>query len=505
MRTALRLLLCLIGFAGLLGTGYAWIVSSPTGASPDDDYHQTSIWCPRPIEKHCPIVGTTDQGEPLVEVPQTVDTSSIRYAYQQDTSAAVLDGMDDDILASTSRVDLGDYPGYYYTVMNLLVEKDVDRAILVMRWVNFSLTILLFGGAFLLLKHPGRRLLGYTLLATSLPITIYFTTSVNPTAWALAGIVSAWIGLQGFFTSTSWRRTGLGAIAALGATLAAMSRLDSAMYAVIVSVAMVVLHGRYILAKKTLLLLPLMISMIGAVLFFTTHSTTLTAQSAMIDGPRNPWQVFFTNTVHLPGILVNFWNVDLGWFDVPNPTIVGILAVLITFVIAGRGFIRARCDWHKAAALVIIGGSIFALPVMMMQTRMLYLSEWGIQVRYLAPLIIVFFGLLMTGSPRTDPPELPWQIALGCFSAFIIAHAVLLHTLIRRYVTGMDVTGFNLDINAEWWRSAGPSPMMTWTLGSLGMTCIVFIPCLLSLRPPMIRTTAGESISIVNKTQLGTP
>jgi len=460
MRPALRLLLCVVALVSLLGTGYAWIVSSPTGASPDDDYHQTSIWCPQPVEAHCPVIGTGEKGGPIVEVPEAVDASSIRYAYHVDTSAAVLDGMDDEILSATTRVDTGDYPGYYYSFMHMFVEKDVDRAILVMRWVNFAMAVVLYGGAFLLLRGPGRRLLAYTLVATSIPITIYFTTSLNPSSWAFTGVTSLWIGLQGFFTSTSWRRVGLGTVALLGGLLAATTRTDSAMYCAVVALAMIVFHLRRVLEKKTLLILPAVAALIGVVCFLTTSMaskvTSRSPSAGDIDGqPRNPVHIFLSNVRHLPDTLINFWNGDLGWFDVPTPTIVGILAVLITFVVVGSGFVRSRCDWHKAAALVILGGAIYGLPVVMMQMQLTYLSEWGIQVRYIAPLMIVFFGMLMAGSPLTDPPRMPWQVLLPCLAGFALAHAILLHTLIRRYATGMDVTGFNLDAGAEWWRIAG--------------------------------------------------
>jgi hypothetical protein len=48
-----------------------------------------------------------------------------------------------------------------------------------------------------------------------------------------------------------------------------------------------------------------------------------------------------------------------------------------------------------------------------------------------------------------------------------IANSVALHSNIRRYVTGIDVGGYNLDRDLEWWWSAAPSPMAIWTVGSL--------------------------------------
>ena len=487
MRTSLRLLLCVVALVSLLGTGYAWIVASPNGASPDDDYHQTSIWCPQPIEDHCPVMETDEPDNPLVEVPETVDASSIRYAYHVDTSAAALDGMDDGILSATTRVDTGNYPGYYYRFMHLFVEDDVDRAILVMRWVNFGMAVVLYGGAFLLLTTPGRRLFAYTLLATSIPITIYFITSLNPSSWAFTGITSLWIGLHGFFTSASWRRVGLGTIGFVGAVLAAGARTDAAMYCAVVALAMTLFHLRRALEKKILVILPALVAMVGVFSFFATSmASNITSSPSVgdIDGvPRNPFHIFLSNLHHLPDVLINFWNGDLGWFDVPTPTIVGILALLITLVVVGVSTVRSRCDWHKVASLVILGGAVYGLPVMMLQMQLMYLSELGVQVRYIAPLMIVFFGMLMAGSPITDPPRLPWPVLLACCAGFAVAHSVVLHTLIRRYVTGMDVTGFNLDIAAEWWRAGGPSAMGTWVIGSASAALLLAVFFFWQVRP----------------------
>ena len=44
-----RILAVIALIASVFGTGVAWAVSSPIGASPDDDYHLGSIWCTPPL------------------------------------------------------------------------------------------------------------------------------------------------------------------------------------------------------------------------------------------------------------------------------------------------------------------------------------------------------------------------------------------------------------------------------------------------------------------------
>jgi len=479
MRTLPRLVLCVLGIVGLLGTGYAWIVSSPTGASPDDDYHQTSIWCPMPIEDHCPVVGTDEDGDPVVNVPQPVDVSSLAYAFAKDTSASYLTGLSDDALHPTNRVNTGNYPGYYYSVMHLFIEHDVDRAILVMRWVNFGIAVIAFGAALLLLPAPRQRLLTYTLLCAALPMNLYFTASINPSTWAFTGIVALWIGLEGFFTSQGWRRAGLAGVALVGALLAAAARTDSATYCAIIALAISLFHFREAWKKKRLFILPVLTGLIGVTSFLlTSTASSLTSTATISDPTRSQLRVLISNIYHMPRVLYLFWRTDLGWFDVPTPTITAILLILVTLVMVGYCLIRVRWDRYKIIALIIVAGAFYGLPVLLMQMQHMYLAEWGIQVRYIAPLMIVFFGILMTGSD-TETPRIPWYLWVPCLVAIVVAHSLLLHTLIRRYVTGMDVTGFDLDIGAEWWRSAGPSPLMTWAMGSVGLACFLF-SCLAS-------------------------
>jgi len=494
MRRSWRLVLVVIGVIGLLGTGYAWIVSSPTGTSPDDDYHQTSIWCPTPIEKHCPIVGTDDEGHPIVEVPQTVVLSTPALAFSRETSGFNLTGLSDSVMQGTNRVDDGDYPGFYYDFMHMFVEHDVDRTILVVRWVNFTIAVVMFGAALLLLGTAQKRLLVYTLICGALPINFYFTTSVNPSSWAYTGIASLWIGLEGFFTSHGARRVGLGAVALLGAVLASAARTDASMYCVIIAVAVTLFHLRRVWGRKLLLLVPLAAAAVGTASYLSTRQAASlnVASSGTVLSFGDSVYLFLSNAIHLRESLLLFWTMDLGWSDVPSPIVVGDLLLAVTIIWAGYCLIKARCDWHKLAALVIVGGSIYLLPLVFLQLHQSFLlGVWGFQVRYVAPLIIVFFGMLMAGSPANDPPRLPWWLSAPCLIGLVVAHGILLHSLIRRYTTGTDVTGFNLNPGAEWWRGGGPSPMGTWVLGSVGLA--VALACCIAVLMTKASTAPGPS------------
>ena len=93
--------------AALLVAGFAWAYSSPIGSSPDDDFHQSSIWCPYPLEDSgCRLV-YDDRGAAVgAYVPEIVRYASKCFAFQPEQSAACVDSLDVTLVAS-DRIDRG--------------------------------------------------------------------------------------------------------------------------------------------------------------------------------------------------------------------------------------------------------------------------------------------------------------------------------------------------------------------------------------------------------------
>ena len=48
-----------------------------------------------------------------------------------------------------------------------------------------------------------------------------------------------------------------------------------------------------------------------------------------------------------------------------------------------------------------------------------------------------------------------------------VAHAIALHTTIRRFVSGLDVRSPDLESNREWWWEIGISPNLVWVAGTV--------------------------------------
>jgi hypothetical protein len=83
-------------------------------------------------------------------------------------------------------------------------------------------------------------------------------------------------------------------------------------------------------------------------------------------------------------------------------------------------------------------------------------------------------------------------LSLGRIQVFVIAAAltvvnfVALHMNIRRYVTGIDGAGPNLDSGAEWWWALPFGPTAVWLVGAVAYGALMFL-----LVPRLAQAPAG--------------
>jgi hypothetical protein len=451
---------------GLALTAFAWVVASPTGGSPDDDFHLASIWCPTPIAEHCQVV--EDGHPPTVMVPGGVAASDC-YRGGDESAACSVDVVEGPE-RPWNRLDEGLYPGPYYDVQHVFAGSDIDLDVVVMRCFNAALAALVFGALYALSSRGARRLQVYTLIGTSVPLVIYFITSVNPSSWALTGVAAAWLGLGVTATNTGRRAVATGAIALAGAALAACARSDAGAYLVLVAAVTGFLRWRDLGRDWRKWAWPAAVAAAGLVSF------AVGGQSSAMGGlggtvERDPHLVLYNNVFEFPRFLGGFWGLTpvLGWLDTPSPPLASIPAMAVSLGLVAIGL--AKTDWRKNLMLAGLACAIVALPLWVFQQGLNIVGE-NVQVRYIAPLVIVFVGVALTRRDGRGADALSPTQAITCYALTVIAHSAALHGLIRRYVTGTDVVSFNLNLNVEWWRSGIPSPLATWALGSLGFALV---------------------------------
>jgi hypothetical protein len=158
--------------------------------------------------------------------------------------------------------------------------------------------------------------------------------------------------------------------------------------------------------------------------------------------------------------------------------------------VAGLG----SCSRSKWLALTIVAGALVAVPAIVLALDR-YLVGEHVQPRYLLPLLPVLVGTALATSRDMPAVELRRAQVAALGTAVVVAHAAALHANIRRYVTGVDVDGFDLGSEVEWWWGVGPGPLWTWLLGSLAFASATVCALLLTRLPDASgvqeRTSAG--------------
>lgn len=456
----------------------AWAFASPIGAGPDDDYHLTSTWCAVGGSAQCEegsISTTREIAAPLYEL----------VCYAQDPEASA--GCQVESLETWNRETVetgrgnfaGEYPPVYYAVMHVFAGSDLQVSALIMRLLNAALFVGLATALAVLLPTARRSTLLWGWLVTLIPLGIFLIPSNNPSGWAITGVGTTFLALLGAHESTGRRRVALAVLALVGVLMAAGSRGDAAVYAAGAVVTATIIaapwRGCRPLTWWRWAWLPA-VGILVALVFFASSTQAGTITDGMGSGapmPTDPGEdgaptglaLAAYNLLMLPFLLSGvFGTWALGWLDTGMPEIVPWAAASAFIVLGFAGI--GRLDARKALAA---GGVLFvllALPVWILTRGGNVVGE-NLQPRYLLPLIVLFAFVLLTmpAGGRLGLTRVQTGVVLVALTA---ANLVALQVNIRRYVTGSDQQGFDLDAGAEWWWTGFPiGPTAVWFVGAV--------------------------------------
>ncbi len=462
---------------GFIVSGLMWAYASPLGASPDEDFHATTIWCPMPIETSgCELVRDASGTVVGAMVPATVAMSSGCYAFHpEESGAACLSTLRDDQLVPTDRLNTGLYPGPYYQVMHLFVSRDVTASILFMRAFNVVLAGLVLGGLIAIASSATKRALAIAWVASLVPLGIYVTASINPSSWAFVGVTGTWMALHTLLQTRS-RRTAVGA-AALGTistAMAATSRTDAGAFVLLATVVMVVLHSRE-LRRLGWRAAGFGIPVIAGVWSFLSGNQTQILQGAWAKREVNPIQLLAGNLAEFPSLIGGLFGVGwgVGWLDtnVPAMASIGSITTAAGLLFIGMQNVQRR----KMLALVTVCGAIVGLILLTLQVAQTLVGA-AIQPRYLLPLLPLAIGVAILAEPPTQTVRVGPLPSLTMWLFLTAGHSTALFALIRRHVTGNDVLDIRLGHNAEWWWT-NPilGPIWVWVIGSLAFALVTLV------------------------------
>lgn len=225
-----------------------------------------------------------------------------------------------------------------------------------------------------------------------------------------------------------------------------------------------------------LALLPLALIVIGALLFLAANQGTGAAVEGLgqvAAGATEPTETTvgrgsllsdaLSNLIALPWLWTGgtgTWG--LGWIDtlVPGSVWVGMIGVLVAVLLWGLRIMTPRKGIVMGLALL----ALTVIPLYVLYSKALRVGDW-VQPRYLLPLLVIFVGLAVFGFAKDHLGFS--RLQAGVLLAIVgVANSLSMHANMRRYITGVDESGFNLNANIEWWWSMPLSPMVVWFVGS---------------------------------------
>ena len=475
-----------------------WAFASPVGASPDDDFHLVSVWCAETSSQELCAPGASHD-ERLV----SPDLITNAYCYAVDPAvSADCQRFGDDLDENLSPTDRGNfdglYPPVYYFAMSAFAGHDLQTSALTMRVFNSVLYVVFVTLLFFLLPIHRRTTLVASIVVTLVPLGMFLIPSNNPSGWALLSAATLWIALLGYFETHGWRRAALGAVAVASTVIGAGTRADSAIYAGVAIVAVLVLTARRTREFLVACILPAVLAAMAIVSFLGSGQTSAAATG--LAGPDRagytPYTLIVTNFLDLPWLLTGpFGTWKLGWLDTDMPSIVSFasIAVFGAALLAGLAS-RSR---RKTIASLFVLALVVAVPMYLLYKSDALVGQ-QVQPRYILPLIILLTGIVLlrvTDRPwRVTSPQV-WLVV----AALTVANSVALHTNLRRYVTGSDEGGGNLDFNAEWWWNLPVSPMGVWAIGSIAFAATLAWLGFVLLHH--LRTDSLDAVSSDNRKQ----
>jgi hypothetical protein len=355
--------------------------------------------------------------------------------------------------------------------MSIFASTNADASILAMRIANAVLFVGLLTALAALLPPGLRRAAVLPIAVTAVPLGMFLIPSVNPSSWALLSGAGLWVAMVGFVGAQErWRQVALGALTVVFTVVGAGARGDSAAYAGLAIVVALILTFERGRDWYRGLALGAALSVIAAIIFLNAGQS---GGVAVDDASPITLRLIVENLLALPTLwfgVLGSWN--LGWLDTAMPALVwaGTFVVFIGFVFSGL----RRMSPRKGIVVALAGAALVAVPMYIMVNEGSYVGA-GVQPRYTYPLMVIFAGLAAWHGRRFVPTfsRIQWALIAILLS---MSNAVALFFNIKRYVTGLEVGGYNLESAPEWWWPwLGVGPYWVWLVGSLSFAAAIAV------------------------------
>lgn len=362
---------------------------SPPGATHDEWYHATSIWCVQGVRlPYCEEVGNDDEGQ------FTARTNLDPVNCQRPEQEPLLCPPNQES-ETRFRVNSDQYPSGFYRAMSIALVPNIEVSFVLIRLLSTFIICCGVLGAVWMVPQKHRAVIFLTILTTFSGTGFYLFSSLNPSSWTSIGAGIGWIPVHAAITSNSELRLKRAGMASVGGTLILMgcvSRWDGIPFALF-AVVLAVFHATWTLAptrRKGILMVTIgaccvcVVSVsVFAKLFMNLDLRILFRYSS--DQPNN--FVFLTERLleGLPNALKALGTVPT-MDRILLPSIVFVCSLALLAVVVSASLNREdRLQSFVSLVIVAVIGLVIAAQVALVDDR----DTGDMEPRYVYPLLII--------------------------------------------------------------------------------------------------------------------
>jgi len=432
----------------------AWSFSSPISAGLDSTQHLATIWC------------ANGQIAGMCEDIRYVDSDLVANIPYIDAGKPVnSDGTQTFQITSTSEQNL------FYKFMNLFVQKNATKSILLMRLFNSVLFSFICIFLFRLKQQKFRIAAVAAFTFTLVPILISTISQVNPRSWAIISVMSSWLFLGAAIEGTYRKDRVLNfSLFLLTVLLAISSRWDAALF-VLFTTSIVIL--RNFIVSKSLNVRELSIRVSGFfILFFIVRQfvpALLSRTSFQFFNSYPKGQFLFFQLVHIPENVADGLGLGIRYFDI-GPNVIGIIGVSL-FSIALAFNLRGASNAAKLTSCLTL---VFIFIIMFRMT-----AVWNQLVppvgAYTASLLTFLLGISSVDTTNNSDVygSKLWRVSFITLISY--AHFLSFYSRLEWSTTPLGLrenigTYANIDLNQGWWWNSSVSPIAVLILGSIAFS-----------------------------------
>ena len=476
-----------LGFLLLIGTIItlgSWALASPPGSGPDDEYHLSSIWCSRGYRiEFCEKSTSIYEAKIPLQLHRNGGPRTIFcYAGDSKISASCIRGLDVEAvtkLESSKRFNTSSIASNFYKSNGFLVSSNVNGSILAMRFLQI---FIFFGLISFAIYSSGERKWAVllALFVGMVPVGLFIIPSTSPSSWAITGVASAGICAMNFFVSLkkSYRVTAvIGFIVAVIFTRNVRADINIMMA---ICVTLGAISG--FVSRETDRSLKFDRTKIIKLAFFAAPGLLYIHLKVF---SLYPWRIarfilggsFYSLSNDSPQAFLGFLggSIQLGSADfAPPPVVLILMSVgLITFIVITARFVPLKVKISSG----------FGLSLLFFFSYWFSVGSIGLASRYIMALYLVSlatFSASAVTSRRLANFNFSKSSLVTIFLTISLGQSLSLHQSIRRYITGTNISGWNLNKGAQWWWTHGPSPLSIWIIGSVAFSVALFIVLLMT-------------------------